>query len=62
MLTPEPGLLSMVCTGEGLIGSQFFFTLGPDLTSLVGGGYVVIGEVIEGHGSCELALNIRASG
>ncbi|XP_058814997.1 peptidyl-prolyl cis-trans isomerase sig-7 [Topomyia yanbarensis] len=45
----EPGLLSMVCAGEGLIGSQFFFTLGPDLISLDGGGHVVIGEVTEGH-------------
>ncbi|XP_062546915.1 peptidyl-prolyl cis-trans isomerase sig-7 [Armigeres subalbatus] len=45
----EPGLLSMVCAGEGLIGSQFFFTLGPDLASLDGGGHVVIGEVTEGH-------------
>ncbi|XP_058450870.1 peptidyl-prolyl cis-trans isomerase sig-7 [Malaya genurostris] len=45
----EPGLLSMVCAGEGLIGSQFFFTLGPDIISLDGGGHVVIGEVTEGH-------------
>lgn len=45
----EPGLLSMVCAGEGLIGSQFFFTLGPDLASLDGGGHVVVGEVVEGH-------------
>lgn len=45
----EPGLLSMVCAGEGLIGSQFFFSLGPDLASLDGGGHVVIGEVTEGH-------------
>ncbi|XP_055594337.1 peptidyl-prolyl cis-trans isomerase sig-7 [Uranotaenia lowii] len=45
----EPGLLSMVCAGEGLIGSQFFFTLGADLSSLDAGGHVVIGEVAEGH-------------
>ncbi|XP_055545912.1 peptidyl-prolyl cis-trans isomerase sig-7 [Wyeomyia smithii] len=45
----EPGLLSMVCAGEGLVGSQFFFTLGPDLASLDSGGHVVIGEVTEGH-------------
>ncbi|XP_053697779.1 peptidyl-prolyl cis-trans isomerase sig-7 [Sabethes cyaneus] len=45
----EPGLLSMVCAGEGLIGSQFFFTLGPDLASLDSGGHVVVGEVTEGH-------------
>lgn len=45
----EPGLISMVCAGEGLIGSQFFFTLGPDLASLDSGGHVVIGEVTEGH-------------
>uniref|UniRef100_A0A8D8G3T8 Peptidyl-prolyl cis-trans isomerase n=5 Tax=Culex pipiens TaxID=7175 RepID=A0A8D8G3T8_CULPI len=45
----EPGLLSMVCAGEGLLGSQFFFTLGPELLSLDGGGHCVIGEVTEGH-------------
>uniref|UniRef100_A0A336LK79 Peptidyl-prolyl cis-trans isomerase n=1 Tax=Culicoides sonorensis TaxID=179676 RepID=A0A336LK79_CULSO len=44
----EPGLLSMVGAGEGLIGSQFFFTLGSDLTSL-DGIHCVIGEVTEGH-------------
>lgn len=44
----EPGLLSMVGAGEGLIGSQFFFTLGSDLTSL-DGLHCVIGEVTEGH-------------
>uniref|UniRef100_A0A182TED7 Peptidyl-prolyl cis-trans isomerase n=1 Tax=Anopheles melas TaxID=34690 RepID=A0A182TED7_9DIPT len=44
----EPGLLSMVNAGEQLIGSQFFFTLGPDLTSL-DGRHTVIGEVTEGH-------------
>ncbi|XP_058057316.1 peptidyl-prolyl cis-trans isomerase sig-7 [Anopheles bellator] len=44
----EPGLLSMVSAGEHLIGSQFFFTLGGDLTSL-DGQHIVIGEVMEGH-------------
>lgn len=44
----EPGLLSMVGTGENMIGSQFMFTLGPDLTSL-DGTHCVIGEVTEGH-------------
>lgn len=44
----EPGLLSMVGAGENLIGSQFFFTLGADLTSL-DGVHCVIGEVTEGH-------------
>lgn len=44
----EPGLLSMVSTGKNMIGSQFFFTLGSDLTSL-DGIHCVIGEVAEGH-------------
>ena len=43
----EPGLLSMVSLGESLIGSQFFFTLGSDLTSL-DGIHCVIGQVVEG--------------
>lgn len=43
----EPGLLSMVSLGESLIGSQFFFTLGSDLTSL-DGVHCVIGHVVEG--------------
>lgn len=43
----EPGLLSMVSLGESLIGSQFFFTLGSDLTSL-DGIHCVIGHVVEG--------------
>lgn len=43
----EPGLLSMVSLGDGLIGSQFFFTLGSDLTSL-DGIHLVIGQVVEG--------------
>lgn len=41
------GLLSMVCVGDGMIGSQFFFTLAPDLDSL-DGVHCVIGEVVEG--------------
>lgn len=44
----EPGLLSMVSLGDGLIGSQFFFTLGDDLTSL-DGTHCVIGQVTEGQ-------------
>lgn len=43
----EPGLLSMVSLGNNLIGSQFFFTLGNDLTSL-DGVHCVIGQVVEG--------------
>lgn len=42
------GLLSMVCSGDAMVGSQFFFTLGPDLDSL-DGIHCVIGEVTEGH-------------
>lgn len=38
----------MVSTGENFIGSQFFFTLGPDLAAL-DGIHCVIGEVVEGH-------------
>lgn len=37
----------MVSLGESLIGSQFFFTLGSDLTSL-DGIHCVIGQVVEG--------------
>lgn len=44
----ELGLLSMVSSGGNMIGSQFFFTLGQDLTSL-DGLHCVIGEVVEGH-------------
>lgn len=44
----EPGLLSMVSLGDGLIGSQFFITLGEDLTSL-DGTHCVIGQVTEGQ-------------
>lgn len=43
----EPGLLSMVSGGDNMIGSQFFFTLGDDLTSL-DGIHCVIGQVVEG--------------
>lgn len=43
----EPGLLSMVSLGDSLIGSQFFFTLGTDQTSL-DGIHCVIGQVVEG--------------
>lgn len=43
----EPGLLSMVSLGDNLVGSQFFFTLGSDLTSL-DGVHCVIGQAVEG--------------
>lgn len=43
----EPGILSMVSAGDNMIGSQFFFTLGADLTSL-DGVHCVIGHVVEG--------------
>lgn len=42
------GLLSLVSAGKNLVGSQFFFTLGDNLTSL-DGTHCVIGEVVEGH-------------
>ncbi|XP_002136956.3 peptidyl-prolyl cis-trans isomerase sig-7 [Drosophila pseudoobscura] len=42
------GMLSLVSAGKNLVGSQFFFTLGEDLTSL-DGTHCVIGEVVEGH-------------
>lgn len=42
------GLLSMVCSDDMMVGSQFFFTLGTDLDSL-DGIHCVIGEVTEGH-------------
>lgn len=43
----EPGLLSMVSLGDNLIASQFFLTLGSDLSSL-DGQHCVIGQVTEG--------------
>lgn len=43
----EPGLISMVSSGENMIGSQFFFTLGSDLLSL-DEKHCVFGEVVEG--------------
>ncbi|KAI8046218.1 hypothetical protein M5D96_002419 [Drosophila gunungcola] len=42
------GMLSLVSAGKNLVGSQFFFTLGENLTSL-DGSHCVIGEVVEGH-------------
>ncbi|CAH0400943.1 unnamed protein product [Chilo suppressalis] len=42
------GLLSMVCSDDMMVGSQFFFTLASDLDSL-DGVHCVIGEVAEGH-------------
>ncbi|XP_061390437.1 peptidyl-prolyl cis-trans isomerase sig-7 [Musca vetustissima] len=42
------GLISLVGAGKQLLGSQFFFTLGDNLTSL-DGQHCVIGEVVEGH-------------
>ncbi|XP_045451205.1 peptidyl-prolyl cis-trans isomerase sig-7 [Melitaea cinxia] len=44
----DAGLLSMVCTDDMMVGSQFFITLAPDLDSL-DGTHCVIGEVTEGH-------------
>ncbi|VVC94001.1 unnamed protein product [Leptidea sinapis] len=44
----DAGLLSMVCTDDMMVGSQFFLTLAPDLDSL-DGTHCVIGEVSEGH-------------
>lgn len=44
----DVGLLSMVGTGDMMIGSQFFLTLAPDLDSL-DDVHCVIGEVTEGH-------------
>ncbi|XP_068152657.1 peptidyl-prolyl cis-trans isomerase sig-7 [Drosophila tropicalis] len=44
----NPGMLSLVSAGKNLVGSQFFFTLGENLTSL-DGTHCVIGEVVEGH-------------
>ncbi|CAH0564884.1 unnamed protein product [Brassicogethes aeneus] len=41
------GLVSFVGNEEGMIGSQFFFTLGEDLTYL-DGKHCVFGEVVEG--------------
>ncbi|KAH8417127.1 hypothetical protein KR222_003962 [Zaprionus bogoriensis] len=42
------GMLSLVSAGKNLMGSQFFFTLGENLTSL-DGTHCVIGEVVEGQ-------------
>ncbi|CAH0725668.1 unnamed protein product, partial [Brenthis ino] len=42
------GLISMVCTDDMMVGSQFFITLAPDLDSL-DGTHCVIGEVTEGQ-------------
>ncbi|XP_016999052.2 peptidyl-prolyl cis-trans isomerase sig-7 [Drosophila takahashii] len=42
------GMLSLVSAGKNLVGSQFFFTLGENLSSL-DGSHCVIGEVVEGH-------------
>uniref|UniRef100_A0A1I8MWG7 Peptidyl-prolyl cis-trans isomerase n=1 Tax=Musca domestica TaxID=7370 RepID=A0A1I8MWG7_MUSDO len=42
------GLMSLVGAGKQLLGSQFFFTLCDNLTSL-DGQHCVIGEVVEGH-------------
>ncbi|XP_062122304.1 peptidyl-prolyl cis-trans isomerase sig-7 isoform X1 [Drosophila sulfurigaster albostrigata] len=42
------GLVSFVSAGKNLVASQFFFTLGENLTSL-DGTHCVFGEVVEGH-------------
>ncbi|XP_017774106.1 PREDICTED: peptidyl-prolyl cis-trans isomerase-like 4 [Nicrophorus vespilloides] len=47
------GLLSFVGNEEGMIGSQFFITLGSDLTYL-DGKHCVFGEVMEGLDVLEL--------
>lgn len=47
------GLLSFVGNEEGMIGSQFFITLAPDLTYL-DGRHCVFGEVVEGQDVLEL--------
>ncbi|KAG5684420.1 hypothetical protein PVAND_013654 [Polypedilum vanderplanki] len=47
VLHSDVGLISMVSV-DGFVGSQFFFTLGTDLTSL-DGIHSVFGEVVEGH-------------
>ncbi|XP_070495608.1 peptidyl-prolyl cis-trans isomerase sig-7 [Chironomus tepperi] len=47
ILHSDVGLLSMVAFEDGYIGSQFFFTLGTELSSL-DGIHCVIGEVVEG--------------
>ncbi|XP_068617719.1 peptidyl-prolyl cis-trans isomerase sig-7 [Battus philenor] len=44
----DAGLLAMVCTGDMMVGSQFYFTLAPNLDSL-DGVHCVIGEVTEGR-------------
>uniref|UniRef100_A0A8D8UQI9 Peptidyl-prolyl cis-trans isomerase n=1 Tax=Cacopsylla melanoneura TaxID=428564 RepID=A0A8D8UQI9_9HEMI len=46
VLHTKPGLLSMVNCGDGMLGSQFFITLAPDLGSL--NEHCVFGEVTEG--------------
>lgn len=38
----------MVSSGDGMVGSQFFFTLGADLLSLDDSSHCVFGEVVEG--------------
>lgn len=43
----DVGLISMVSSGDKMIGSQFFFTLGADLFSL-DDSHCVFGEVVEG--------------
>lgn len=44
----DAGLLSMVAVDDAMVGSQFFFTLAPNLDSL-DSKHCVIGEVVEGH-------------
>jgi len=43
----KKGLISMVNCGDGMLGSQFFVTLGDDLDYL-DGEHCVFGEVVEG--------------
>eukprot|EP00095_Tigriopus_kingsejongensis_P001819 snap_masked-scaffold10_size831480-processed-gene-3.7 protein:Tk01819 transcript:snap_masked-scaffold10_size831480-processed-gene-3.7-mRNA-1 annotation:"peptidyl-prolyl cis-trans isomerase-like 4" len=44
----RPALLAMVNVGDGLVGSQFFLTLGAELDALDHEGHCVFGEVTEG--------------
>ncbi|CAB4056036.1 PPIL4 [Lepeophtheirus salmonis] len=50
----KPGLISMVNTGSNLYGSQFFITLGSDLSYLDEQTHCVFGEIVEGMELLEL--------
>lgn len=55
------GLISFVGNEEGMIGSQFFFTLGPDLGYL-DAQHCVFGEVVEGMDVVELLNEVICDG